>query len=59
MRAVLCGVGDGIDFNLRFGAGKFLDQTRSGDWQDQTAWSLGTRPAPGQTIMLTTRAGKQ
>src|SRR5258705_54772 len=30
----------------------------SGDWQDQTAWSLGSRPAPGQTIMLTNQGWK-
>src|ERR1051326_4123713 len=30
----------------------------SGDWQDQTAWSLGVRPAPNQTIMLTNQGWK-
>src|SRR6266566_903103 len=30
----------------------------SGDWQDQTAWSLGVRPAQNQTIMLTNQGWK-
>src|SRR2546430_10988462 len=30
----------------------------SGDWQDQTAWSLGVLPAPDQTIMLTNQGWK-
>jgi hypothetical protein len=30
----------------------------SGDWQDQAAWSLGVRPAPNQTIMLTNQGWK-
>ena len=30
----------------------------SGDWQDQTAWSLGVLPAPNQTIMLTNQGWK-
>src|SRR5881394_1851004 len=30
----------------------------SGDWQDQTAWSLGVPPAQNQTIMLTNQGWK-
>src|SRR5438876_739717 len=30
----------------------------SGDWQDQTAWSLGVLPAQDQTIMLTNQGWK-
>ena len=30
----------------------------SGDWQDQTAWSLESLPAPSQTIMLTNQGWK-
>src|SRR5207253_10898054 len=30
----------------------------SGDWQDQTAWSLSTLPGPGQVIMLTNQGWK-
>src|SRR2546423_8531405 len=30
----------------------------SGNWQDQTAWSLGVRPAQNQTIMLTNQGWK-
>src|SRR6266513_2939841 len=30
----------------------------SGDWQDQTGWSLGILPAQDQTIMLTNQGWK-
>src|SRR3954470_3614453 len=30
----------------------------SGDWQEQTSWSLGALPGPGQSIMLTNQGWK-